>query len=144
MSPVQAVRSVLRHYVGFRGRARRSEFWWWALATTVLFAITATLDKALLGDGTATATATSTSVHVGAFSGPITAVAFLALLLPYLSVIWRRLHDSNRSGGWFFISFVPVVGSIVLIVLLCLDSTRGDNRFGASPKHIDAVPAPAS
>lgn len=64
----------------------------------------------------------------------------LGLLLPSIAVAVRRLHDTERSGWWLLIGFVPLVGGIVLLVFMCLDGTSGANRFGPDPK---AAPAPA-
>ena len=58
----------------------------------------------------------------------------LAALLPGLAVCARRLHDTDRSGWWMLIALIPVVGIIVLLVFMCMDSTPGENRFGANPK----------
>ena len=60
----------------------------------------------------------------------------LGLFLPSLAVAVRRLHDTNRSG-WFYylISLIPLVGVIILIVFMCQDSARGPNRYGPSPKE---------
>jgi uncharacterized membrane protein YhaH (DUF805 family) len=54
----------------------------------------------------------------------------LAVLLPGLAVTIRRLHDLDRTGWWFLLSFVPIVGWIILIVWYCTEGTRGTNRFG--------------
>lgn len=62
----------------------------------------------------------------------------LAVLLPGLGVSVRRLHDSNRSGWWMLIGFIPILGSIVLLVFMLLGSTPGDNQYGANPKGIKA------
>ena len=57
----------------------------------------------------------------------------LGLLLPSVSVQVRRLHDLDRSGWWLLISFVPVLGAIVMLVWFCSKGTADDNRFGANP-----------
>ena len=44
------------------------------------------------------------------------------------------LHDTNRSGWWILISLVPFVGSIILLIFLCIEGDAGDNRFGPNPK----------
>lgn len=116
MGPVAAVTSALTKYVTFQGRARRSEYWWFVLAATLVYALFIALDIAL---GTT-------------FLG---VVAALALLLPTLSVLVRRLHDTDRSGWWYFISLIPIVGPIILLVFLVKDSQPGDNRYGTSPKQ---------
>jgi uncharacterized membrane protein YhaH (DUF805 family) len=109
---------VLKNYVGFSGRARRKEYWMFYLFNLIATIITETLDYFLMNNN-------SFSV--------ITAIYALAILLPSLAVTWRRLHDTGRSGGWFFISLVPFVGGIILIVFLCLDSEPNDNKYGPNP-----------
>jgi uncharacterized membrane protein YhaH (DUF805 family) len=58
----------------------------------------------------------------------------LAIFIPNLAVIVRRLHDQDKSGWWFFISFVPIIGGIWLLILYLTDGTPGPNRFGPDPK----------
>ena len=66
--------------------------------------------------------------------GAIFGLYSLAAVLPSLAVLVRRLHDTNRSGWWLLISFVPFIGGIWLFILLILDSSLGSNRYGANPK----------
>ena len=68
--------------------------------------------------------------------GYIYAVYMLAVILPCLAVLVRRLHDIDKSGLWFFISFVPIIGGIWLLILVCKEGTSGPNRFGADPKQV--------
>ena len=119
MSFVEAVRSVLVHYATFSGRARRSEFWWFALFTVGVYFVAGILD---------------TAIGITFFS----VIALLGLIVPGLAVSVRRLHDTDRSGWWYLISFVPF-GGLVMLVFCCLDSTPGENRFGPSPKLPKAV-----
>lgn len=114
--------TALQNYAVFSGRARRSEYWYFALFYLIFYAIGAMLD-----------------VMTGTFDkaagiGLSTGILTLAFLIPSLSVTVRRLHDTGRSGWWFFIAFIPVVGAIVLLVFLAQDSEAGANRFGANPK----------
>jgi uncharacterized membrane protein YhaH (DUF805 family) len=134
MSFIAAIRSVLTQYVGFTGRARRSEYWWFALFTILVGLAAAILDNVL---GTTLGPDNSTAWS----SGVISIIVNLALLLPSLAVAVRRLHDTDRSGWWLLIGLVPIVGAIVLLVFLVLDSTPGTNRFGANPKE-RPLPAP--
>ena len=60
----------------------------------------------------------------------------LAVLIPFLAVGVRRLHDTNRSGWWLLIGFVPLIGSIVLIVFFVQDSQPGENQYGSNPKAV--------
>jgi uncharacterized membrane protein YhaH (DUF805 family) len=123
MSFVDAVRSVLTQYVGFTGRARRSEYWYFALFGILVSIVLSFLQLA-----------TNTSW--------ITTIVGLALFLPSLAVSVRRLHDTGRSGWWILIGLIPVIGTIVLIVFYVQDS-QGDNQYGPSPKQFaGAYPEP--
>ena len=66
--------------------------------------------------------------------GIIYSLYTLAVLLPGLAVLVRRLHDIGKSGWWIFISLVPLIGSIVLLVFLATDSQPGENQYGPNPK----------
>ncbi|MFY1617629.1 DUF805 domain-containing protein [Micromonospora sp. WMMD736] len=123
MSFGTAVKSVLSQYVGFAGRARRSEYWWFALFTVLVSIVASVLDNAL-----------GLNFVDGSSNGFIGLVVSLALLLPTLAVAVRRLHDTDKTGWWLLIGLVPIVGAIVLIVFFVQDGTPGANRFGPSPK----------
>jgi uncharacterized membrane protein YhaH (DUF805 family) len=60
----------------------------------------------------------------------------LAVFIPSIAVLVRRLHDTNHSGWWFFIGAVPLVGAIILLVFSVKDSQPGDNQYGSNPKGI--------
>jgi uncharacterized membrane protein YhaH (DUF805 family) len=66
--------------------------------------------------------------------GLLYSIFALGSFIPSLAVMVRRLHDTNRRGWWALIIFVPILGVIALLVLLCLDGTKGPNRFGPDPK----------
>ncbi|WP_030490472.1 DUF805 domain-containing protein [Micromonospora chokoriensis] len=123
MSFNAAVKSAFTQYIGFRGRARRSEFWWFALFGALVNVVAAILDGVL-------------GLNFGEDSsiGLIRLIAYLVLLLPALALTVRRLHDTGRTGWWLLIGLVPLVGGIVLFVFYVSDGTYGPNRFGASPK----------
>jgi uncharacterized membrane protein YhaH (DUF805 family) len=125
MSFTTAVRSVLSQYAGFGGRARRAEYWWFALFSVIVGIATSILDVALGTD------------FEGSFTsnGMFSLVANLALLVPSLAVGVRRLHDTDRSGWWILIGLIPLIGAIVLLVFFVQDGTPGQNRFGPSPKY---------
>jgi len=117
---------VLRKYAVFNGRARRSEYWWF-----VLFNIIISLALGAIDGVTGTF---SQAAGLGLLGGLYT----LAVLLPSLAVTVRRLHDTGRSGWWFLIMFVPLIGAIVLLVFMLLDSKPGQNQYGANPKAVTA------
>jgi uncharacterized membrane protein YhaH (DUF805 family) len=126
MSFMDAVRSCFAQYVGFSGRARRSEFWYFYLFSIIINIIATVLQRAVSSSS----------------SGVITGIVALALILPSLAVGVRRLHDTSRSGWWLLIGLIPIIGTIVLIVFYVQDS-HGDNKYGPSPKGVGAA-SPAS
>jgi uncharacterized membrane protein YhaH (DUF805 family) len=111
---------VLRNYVGFSGRARRAEFWYFALFNLIFAVILTVLDRVLGLAG-----------ENGL--GPLYVIYLLAIILPSLAVEFRRLHDTDRSAWWILIAFVPIVGFIVLIVFFCQKGTAGQNKYGPDP-----------
>jgi uncharacterized membrane protein YhaH (DUF805 family) len=122
-----------KKYATFTGRASLSEFWWTVLANTIVFAILGGLTAVLGLPGSTTDPATNT-LHLGGGSivGMILYWLFgLALIVPMLAIYWRRLHDTGRSGGWWFIVFVPFVGGIILLVFVLLPSRPEGARFDA-------------
>lgn len=64
----------------------------------------------------------------------VAAILFIIYFITQLSLSVRRLHDTDRSGWWYLIVIIPIVGAIWLFVLFCLDGTKGKNRFGPDPK----------
>lgn len=117
---------VLKNYVGFSGRARRKEYWMFSLFT-FLFAILAMILDTILG----------TNIQPLPY-GIFYFVYGLATFLPALAVLVRRLHDVGKSGFWFFIAFIPLIGAIWLLVLLCTNGDAGENKYGADPKGQDS------
>jgi len=111
---------VLKNYVNFTGRARRKEYWMFALFSAII-SIVLMLIEYLIG-----------------LPQSLSSLYSLAVLLPGLGVGVRRLHDTGRSGWWLLLALVPFIGAIVLIVFFCLDSTPG-NDYGPNPKTEESV-----
>lgn len=118
--------SVLKKYAVFSGRARRKEYWMFVLFNFIFAIIAAILDSVL-------------AIALVSYYGPISIVYLLAVLVPGLAVIVRRLHDVEKSGWYIFISLIPIVGSILLLIKLCSDGTPGENKYGPNPKEIPEV-----
>lgn len=115
MSPTESVSTCFKKYATFDGRASRPEYWWWVLFQVVLFIVVAIIFAVI-------APKAVFAVYV----------VFLALLLPSIAVTVRRLHDTGRSGWWYFISLVPLVGGIILLVFTC-EASHGPNQYGPPP-----------
>jgi uncharacterized membrane protein YhaH (DUF805 family) len=131
MTFTEAVKSCLSKYVTFRGRAARSEFWFFWLFSFLVLIVSTILDG-ILGTGfTMINPATGLEQSMG--YGYVYLIAALALLLPSLAAAVRRLHDTNRSGWWLLIALIPLIGAIVLLVWYCTKGTPGDNQYGPDP-----------
>lgn len=109
----------LKNYATFTGRARRTEFWTFALVNFVIYGV-------LFGLGNATDS--SLFSIVGYVFG-------LAMLVPGIAVTVRRLHDTGRSGAWYFIAFIPIIGGIWLLILTLLEGDQGANAYGPNPRQ---------
>lgn len=117
----EAVEKALKeNYCNFSGRASRSEFWWFYLFTLILGVA---VDIVFCWSQNA----------MNVASGLIG----LALLLPNLGIAVRRLHDIGKSGWWIFISLIPIVGWILLIVWYCKDSQMQPNEYGPVPNMVE-------
>lgn len=114
--------TALRKYAVFSGRSRRREYWGFILFYVLLVIVLALIDAAL-----------GTSAEP-AEPGILSSIFVLAMLIPSFSVGVRRLHDTGRSGWWMLLSFVPLIGTIVLLVFTLQDSEPGENRYGPNPK----------
>jgi uncharacterized membrane protein YhaH (DUF805 family) len=124
MSFSEAVKSGFANYANFTGRSSRSAYWWFVL---FVFAVELIPYIGLLSSTPATGEDVS-GTYV--FWAVLIGVIWLALILPWLSAAVRRLHDTGRSGWWYFISLVPCIGFIWLIILLVSPSTPGPNQYG--------------
>lgn len=118
---------IKNHYVDFKGRARRKEYWMYTLFNFLAILIFYAL------------------VFVAAYSQQQTLMYIisgilwlycLGLILPSLGVAIRRLHDIGKSGWWLLLNLIPA-GSIVVFVFQCMDSERGTNEYGPNPKGIN-------
>ena len=103
-----AVKKCFTNYVGFSGRAARSEYWWWAL-----FVILA-------------------SVALNLVSSDLAGIFSLGVLLPGIAVGTRRLHDIGKSGWWQLLSLIPLIGWLVLLYWT-VQPSEGDNDYGPAP-----------
>lgn len=105
-----SIRTCFQKYADFTGRARRSELWWF-----VLFTVAVNFVLQLVG----------LEALAGLFA--------LAVLIPSIAVGVRRLHDIDRTGWWYLLALVPVIGWLVLIFFYIQPGTPGENRFGPDP-----------
>ncbi|ECA5249395.1 DUF805 domain-containing protein [Salmonella enterica subsp. enterica] len=112
---------VFEKYATFSGRASRREYWWFTLFDVIMFCITLFLDVNVI----------STPDNYEFY---ITSIYFLLIFTPMLALQIRRLHDIGCSGWFELIAFIPSVGGMILLVMHCLPSESGDNKYGPRPE----------
>lgn len=108
----ESLNTCLKKYFVFDGRASRSEYWWFQLIVSSSYFISTFLEN-----------------EISYFFLGIT----LFTLIPAISAGVRRLHDTNRSGFFLLISFIPFIGGLVLLFFLIPEGTKGKNKFGLDP-----------
>lgn len=129
----QAIGRFWKKYATFSGRASRSEYWWAYLFNVIIGAVVWAIALGTLLGGSHTDPTTGRMVPGGGYVvvAVIGSIWALAILIPSLAITWRRLHDTNKSGAFWFLGFIPFVGEIIVIVLLVLDSDPAGARFDA-------------
>lgn len=128
MGMITAVKTVLGKYATFSGRADRGEFWWFIGFALLLFIVLGGIEGAIL------APMLGYSAFDPDLGQPLQLLAALVLLLPTLALDVRRLHDIDRSGWWYLVGLIPVVGTFILLYWFLQPSTPGSNRFGPVPQ----------
>ncbi len=104
-----------KKYADFSGRATRTQYWMFILIFMIIYLVLVAIDSFLIG------------------TMALSAIFNLASVIPSISIAARRLHDTGRSGWWQLILFLPLIGAIVLLVFLVMDSVS-DNEYGANQK----------
>lgn len=125
MSFIESIKSVFSQYVGFSGRARRSEYWWFALFVFIIEFILAFFGK-MNGAG---------DIQGMNIFTILTGIFCLAIFLPSLAVTIRRLHDTGKSGWWVLLYLIPVIGEVIILIFCLFDSEPGVNKYGPNPKE---------
>ena len=116
---------ALKKYAVFSGRSRRKEYWFFVLFAVIISIVLGVID-----------------VMIGTQTGGIgilSAIYALAMLIPSIAVSVRRLHDIDKTGWWILIGFIPLIGTIILLIFAFLPGTAGDNKYGADPKAAAAA-----
>jgi uncharacterized membrane protein YhaH (DUF805 family) len=113
----------IKKYAVFNGRATRMEYWLFIVCNWIVMIVAAGIDYLVLQ-----------STTLNSLYGIVSLLYSLAVFIPTLALLWRRLHDVGKSGWWIFITLIPIVGGIWFFVLLFTDSQRGENKYGPNPK----------
>ena len=116
------------NYTNFKGRLRRRDYWTFVLMTIVIelaiYFVVYVLTYIFGGEAVTAASICST----------IVGIIGILLLLPSLGISIRRLHDTNKSGWLLLLAIIPIIGSIILLIIACIEGTRGPNKYGEDPK----------
>lgn len=141
MSAFSCYIDAFKKYVKFSGRATRKQFWTFVLFNTlIVFAILIMsgifygLAESLYSSRNITLSTAKTLVRISDIFDVLYYLFALATIIPHLALTWRRMHDINRSGAWYFIILVPIVGIFWFIYLCCQRGDDEENDFGV-PFH---------
>ena len=133
-----------RRYFDFSGRSQRKEYWMFALLYLIVIIVCVTLMLTAMPLGALEQAAELGVEPVG--PGPlfwlgagIGSLFVLVSIIPAIAVAVRRFHDQDKSGWFILLQFIPYVGGIIVLVFMCLEGTRGPNRFGPDPKDPNSV-----
>lgn len=116
-------------YADFSGRARRKEYWMWTLYATLIFILATIMDN-MLG-------LNFELLGQDLDYGWMYVTAGIINFIPGLSIVVRRLHDIGKSGWFYLIILIPIIGFIWILILLCSDGVTEDNKWGTNPKLIN-------
>ena len=111
-------KKVIKNTFNYQGRARRKEYWYYILIASIIILIGFTLDGILDTPDT------------------LSGLAGFILFFPSLAVTIRRLHDIGKSGWWYLISAIPLIGSLILLFWNCQETSPETNRWGAPAKKV--------
>jgi uncharacterized membrane protein YhaH (DUF805 family) len=125
----------LRRYADFSGRSRRKEYWMFALGIIIVYAVLFAL-VAMGGvfSGVGSPDAVPQISTIGWIGISLLGIVALGIFIPSLAVVVRRLHDQDKSGWFILIQFIPYIGGIIMLIFMCIEGTKGENRFGPDPK----------
>ena len=122
---------VLNQYTDFQGRARRKEYWMFTLVYVIILMGCTALDNML---GTVFTIDAGALGEISIGYGWAYTICGLAHFLPALSLVVRRLHDVGKSGWFYLIILIPLIGIIWLLILYCTEGQKQDNKWGPDPK----------
>ena len=114
------------NYANFSGRARRKEYWMFVLVQTIVMIGLMILDSVLGLDFELQ------GISLG--YGYLYLIGLIVHFIPSLAVLVRRLHDVGKSGWFYFIFLIPIIGVLWLLVLYCTEGQKQDNKCGPDPK----------
>ena len=128
----------LKQYVDFEGRARRKEYWWFMLINFIISMILVICWLALETAASGNTDFNQQEAILTMLKNPflyIYLLYYIAVLIPGIAVLVRRLHDIGKRGWWILTGLIPLIGSIILLVWYCTEGQRCENEWGPDPKE---------
>lgn len=120
-------KEALRKYADFSGRASVREFWMFVVGNLIIGfigGIGVLILAILIG-------LSSRNYYLGALVYIILVGGYgLYIIIPSISITVRRLHDQDKSGAFYFITFIPYIGPIIILIFMCLQGNSGVNQYG--------------
>lgn len=138
MNFIEAVQTAFAKYFDFTGRASRAEFWYFIIFALVAGNLITVLEGVLLHAGDLPEAGPLFAVGISIFLGPIASTFAALMLVPWLSVSVRRLHDIGRSGFWIYFGFIPPIGWLFMLIWLTREGDLSENTYGANPAAAQA------
>ncbi|MHC5225397.1 DUF805 domain-containing protein [Ignatzschineria sp. LJL83] len=130
---------AIKNYANFSGRACRREFWYFFLVNLLIFI--AVMSVILITGPLTTSPNVWGEPEMSAMGNFVMGIVsfgyliYLAILyIPTISISVRRLHDADKSGLWYFVTFIPGIGFFIFLLMMSLAGTYGRNRFGSDPR----------
>lgn len=114
-----------KRYFEFTGRSRRKEYWMFTLLQILIALAIVALAFSFSNQGE--------DAVLGVLYGGL-GLLVLVSFIPSLAVQVRRFHDQNLTGWLVLLGFIPYVGGLIILIFMCIDGTRGPNKYGADPK----------
>ena len=116
---LKAYKSYWINYCNFKGRSKRSEYWWVVLMNFIISSIIVLINYSLGG----------TDLEPNKFAAFLMIFYTVLIILPSISLVVRRLHDTNRSGWNYLLSLIPFFGTVLLLIFICSPSVNIDNKY---------------
>ena len=124
MGMTDAVKLFFMRYTDFQGRSSRAEYWWAYLGLILIIIVPYILVGIFASMGI---------TAIAGLIGLLLLIFYLAIIIPSIAIVVRRLHDLDKSGWWYFIALVPLIGGLLLLWWFCQPGTKGPNTYGDDP-----------
>jgi len=118
---IEAYKKFFRNYTNFSGRSTRSDYWWVVLANFLIGFVIGFVFGFIGG---------LTGTDVTKLTNIVTTIYELVIIVPAIALVIRRLHDINKSGWYYFMILIPIIGWIIVLVYFCSPSVNENNKYG--------------